>query len=64
MASVTGSIEFRQNRLLVAGVNSVRFYGWLSRNRKLKPGQIHARHHRDHPVLGSTSKTLTFTIVK
>jgi uncharacterized repeat protein (TIGR01451 family) len=47
-----------------AGVNTVRFYGWLSHRRKLKPGKYTLVITATTPGVGSTSQKLRFTIVR
>jgi uncharacterized repeat protein (TIGR01451 family) len=47
-----------------AGVNKVRFLGSLTRTRKLKPGAYRVVITATTPGVGSTSKTLRFTIVR
>jgi hypothetical protein len=46
------------------GVNRVRFSGWLSRTKKLKPGRYTLVITATTPGAGSTSAKLNFTIVK
>jgi hypothetical protein len=46
-----------------AGVNTVRFFGWLSKSRKLKPGNYMVVITAITPGVGSSSKALRFTIV-
>jgi uncharacterized repeat protein (TIGR01451 family) len=47
-----------------AGVNTVRFYGWLSTRRKLRPGRYTLVITATTTGVGSTSEKLTFTIVR
>jgi uncharacterized repeat protein (TIGR01451 family) len=47
-----------------AGTNTVRFYAWLSRRRKLKPGRYTLAITATTAGIGSTSKKLTFTVVR
>jgi hypothetical protein len=47
-----------------AGVNTVRFYGWLSHRRKLRPGKYTLAITASTTGIGSTSERLTFTIVR
>lgn len=46
------------------GANSVKFYGWLSSHRKLKPGKYTVVITATTPGAGSTSRKLKFTIVR
>jgi hypothetical protein len=45
------------------GRNTVQFFGWLSRSRKLKPGRYTLVITATTPGVGSSSQTVTFTIV-
>jgi thermitase len=47
-----------------AGLNTVRFTGWLSRNRKLTPGRYELSITAITPGAGATSKQLRFRIVR
>jgi hypothetical protein len=47
-----------------AGVNSVRFLGWLSRTKRLTPGRYTLVITATTPSAGSTSARLSFTIVR
>jgi hypothetical protein len=47
-----------------AGLNTVKFYGWLSRSKNLKPGKYGLVIVALTPGVGSTSQKLTFTIVR
>jgi hypothetical protein len=47
-----------------SGVNTVRFQGRVSRRKRYKPGRYTLTVRATTPGLGSTSKTLRFTIVK
>jgi uncharacterized repeat protein (TIGR01451 family) len=58
--AIRGSLGFAGH----AGVNTVRFYGWLSNRRRLKPGRYTLVITATTTGVGSTSKTLTFTIVR
>ena len=57
---IRGSLTFSGH----AGRNTVRFFGWLSRHKKLKPGRYTLVITATTPGVGSTSQKLTFTIVK
>jgi hypothetical protein len=46
-----------------AGRNTVNFYGWLSRSKKLKPGKYTVVITATTPGVGSTSQKLTFTLL-
>jgi hypothetical protein len=46
------------------GANTVKFYGWLSRSRKLKPGKYTLIITATVPGARSTSRKLKFTIVR
>lgn len=47
-----------------AGANKVRFFGWLSKTRKLKPGKYMLVLTATTPGVGSSSKILKFRIVR
>jgi len=47
-----------------AGQNTVVFYGWLSKHKKLKPGKYTLVITATTPGVGSTSQRLKFTIVR
>ena len=55
-----GSLTFAGH----AGVNAVRFNGWLSRTQKLKPGKYTLVITATTPGVGATSQTLRFKIVR
>jgi len=57
---IRGSLSFAGH----VGVNTVKFYGWLSRHRKLKPGKYTLVITATTPGAGSTSQKLKFTIVR
>jgi uncharacterized repeat protein (TIGR01451 family) len=58
--AIRGSLGFAGH----AGINTVRFYGWLSNRRRLKPGRYTLVITATTTGAGSTSKKLTFTIVR
>ena len=58
--NVLGTLSFAGHE----GPNSMRFFGWLSRQQKLKPGKYTLVITATTPGAGSTSKKLAFTIVK
>ena len=55
-----GSLTFAGH----AGLNTVRFAGWLSRTRKLTPGKHTLTITAITPGIGATSQQLRFTIVR
>ena len=55
-----GSLTFAAH----AGLNTVRFAGWLSRTRKLTPGKHTLTITAITPGIGATSQQLRFTIVR
>jgi hypothetical protein len=57
-AVLRGSLNFSGH----AGLNTVRFHGRISRTRKLSPGRYRLLISATTPGVGSTSRTLTFTI--
>ena len=57
---IRGSLTFAGH----PGRNTVNFFGWLSKHKKLKPGKYTVIITATTPGVGSTSQTLKFTIVK
>jgi hypothetical protein len=55
-----GSLSFAGH----AGQNTVTFYGWLRKHKKLKPGKYTLVITATTPGVGSTSQRLKFTIVR
>ena len=55
-----GSLTFAGH----AGLNKVRFAGWLSRTKKLTPGKYTLSITAITPGVGATSQQLRFTIVR
>jgi hypothetical protein len=55
-----GSLTFTGH----AGLNTVRFKGWLSRTQKLTPGKYTLLITAITPGVGTTSQTLAFRIVR
>jgi hypothetical protein len=47
-----------------AGINTTRFYGWLSHRRKLRPGRYTLVITATTPGVGSSSQKLGFTIAR
>jgi len=59
-AAIRGSHTFAGH----AGQNTVKFFGWLSRHKRLKPGRYTLVITATTPGAGSTSQKLKFTIVR
>jgi uncharacterized repeat protein (TIGR01451 family) len=59
-AAIRGSHSFVGH----AGQNTVKFFGWLSRHKRLKPGKYTLVITATTPGAGSTSQKLKFTIVR
>ena len=57
---IRGTLHFAGH----AGVNTVKFFGWLSRSRKLKPGKYTLVITATTPGVGSTSQKLSFTVAR
>ena len=55
-----GSLTFAGH----AGLNTVRFKGWLTRKRKLAPGKYSLVIEAITPGVGSTKQRLRFTVVR
>jgi hypothetical protein len=55
-----GSLTFAGH----AGLNTVRFSGWLSRTKKLAPGRYELRITAITPGVGATAQRLRFTVVR